>query len=154
MILFLRSSASRVNEKEYICNFRPLIWLFWELLKLFFFSKNPLARCYFYTQKPRRWKRLEKMRGVSSLGFSHSFSFITTVRLLHRRSHPTVVHSQLRECQSLEEQYQKKAKKYWDSFYKRHQNKVSLFTFIFSPLFWRQKRQVDRIFEWCLLVGL
>ncbi|XP_044485907.1 tRNA N(3)-methylcytidine methyltransferase METTL2-like isoform X2 [Mangifera indica] len=95
MILFLRSSASR----------------------------NPLARCYFYTQKPRRWKRLEKMRGVSSLGFSHSFSFITTVRLLHRRSHPTVVHSQLRECQSLEEQYQKKAKKYWDSFYKRHQNK-------------------------------
>ncbi|XP_031251898.1 uncharacterized methyltransferase C3H7.11-like isoform X2 [Pistacia vera] len=64
------------------------------------------------------------MRGVPpTLSYSHSSSFITTVSRLHRRFRPTVVHSQLHKCQSLEEHYQRKAKKYWDSFYKRHQNK-------------------------------
>ncbi|KAL5757441.1 hypothetical protein ACOSP7_020052 [Xanthoceras sorbifolium] len=41
----------------------------------------------------------------------------------HRQSHSTVVGTQHRKCQSLEEHYQRKATKYWDDFYKRHQNK-------------------------------
>ncbi|KAK0596562.1 hypothetical protein LWI29_016801 [Acer saccharum] len=43
----------------------------------------------------------------------------------HRHSHPTVVvGAQQRKCQSLEEHYQRKATKYWNDFYKRHNNKV------------------------------
>ncbi|KAK1578617.1 hypothetical protein Q3G72_031721 [Acer saccharum] len=42
----------------------------------------------------------------------------------HRHSHPTVVvGAQQRKCQSLEEHYQRKATKYWNDFYKRHNNK-------------------------------
>ncbi|KAI9161075.1 hypothetical protein LWI28_014204 [Acer negundo] len=42
----------------------------------------------------------------------------------HRHSHPKVVlGAQQRKCQSLEEHYQRKATKYWNDFYKRHNNK-------------------------------
>ncbi|KAK0598735.1 hypothetical protein LWI29_037421 [Acer saccharum] len=42
----------------------------------------------------------------------------------HRHSHPTVVvGAQQRKCQSLDEHYQRKATKYWNDFYKRHNNR-------------------------------
>ncbi|TXG68468.1 hypothetical protein EZV62_003403 [Acer yangbiense] len=47
----------------------------------------------------------------------------------HRHSHPTVVvGAQQRKCQSLEEHYQRQATKYWNDFYKRHNNKVDALT--------------------------
>ncbi|KAF3450572.1 hypothetical protein FNV43_RR06661 [Rhamnella rubrinervis] len=60
-----------------------------------------------------------------SPSISHVPSFtasITTIRRLHRHSHPTALKAR---CYSLalEDHYQKKATKYWDEFYKRHQNK-------------------------------
>ncbi|KAK0598534.1 hypothetical protein LWI29_035671 [Acer saccharum] len=49
---------------------------------------------------------------------------ITAVHIRHRRSHPmVVVGAQQRKCQSLEEHYQRKATKYWNDFYKRHNKK-------------------------------
>ncbi|TXG68476.1 hypothetical protein EZV62_003411 [Acer yangbiense] len=50
---------------------------------------------------------------------------IAAVQIRHRHSHPTVVvgAQQRSKCPSLEERYQRKATKYWNDFYKRHNNK-------------------------------
>ncbi|KAJ4717851.1 Methyltransferase-like protein [Melia azedarach] len=65
------------------------------------------------------------MRVLSATSAHNLSSFITAVHRHHLHSHKTVFRPpQTDKCQySLQEYYQKKAKKYWDSFYKRHQNK-------------------------------
>lgn len=66
---------------------------------------------------------------------SSLISSITTVQRRHRHSLPAAIQPQ---NYPLEEHYQRKAKKYWDGFYKRHKNKVSFSHFIcicFCPFF-------------------
>ncbi|KAL5579432.1 hypothetical protein UlMin_011874 [Ulmus minor] len=48
---------------------------------------------------------------------------IAAVRRPHRRSHPTALKALDHKLPSHGERYQKNAIKYWDNFYKRHQNK-------------------------------
>lgn len=72
------------------------------------------------------------MRGGQATTFQHSPSVsrvwsltaaATTMRVLHRHSRPTALKARYR---NLEDHYQRKAAKYWDEFYKRHQNKVTV----------------------------
>nr|XP_048323598.1 uncharacterized methyltransferase C3H7.11-like isoform X8 [Ziziphus jujuba var. spinosa] len=65
------------------------------------------------------------MRSAEAATIPHSSTLsasITTVRQLHRHSHPTAPRAR-RHKLVLEDHYQKKATKYWDAFYKRHKNK-------------------------------
>ncbi|KAH9713458.1 methyltransferase 12 domain-containing protein [Citrus sinensis] len=52
--------------------------------------------------------------------YPSSLISITTVQRRHRHSLPAAIQPQ---NYPLEEHYQRKAKKYWDGFYKRHKNK-------------------------------
>nr|XP_048323593.1 uncharacterized methyltransferase C3H7.11-like isoform X3 [Ziziphus jujuba var. spinosa] len=81
------------------------------------------------------------MRSAEAATIPHSSTLsasITTVRQLHRHSHPTAPRAR-RHKLVLEDHYQKKATKYWDAFYKRHKNKVSLFLSVIvskGMIFW------------------